>query len=101
MPLVGFLAKRCSSAREGATGDAVITSASPRVTKVARRPRRAREEVGMRVTADYNGRVSSEELLRRHPLFVRLDSAQLVRFARAGELEAFRPGEDVVVEGTL
>ena len=55
----------------------------------------------MCVTADYNGRVSSEELLRRHPLFVRLDSAQLLRFARAGELEAFKPGEDVVVEGTL
>jgi CRP-like cAMP-binding protein len=55
----------------------------------------------MGVTADYNGCVSSEELLRRHPLFVRLTSEQLVRFARAGELEAFRPGEDVVVEGTL
>ncbi len=43
----------------------------------------------------------SEELLRRHPLFVRLDSEQLVRFARAGELEAFKTGEEVVVEGTL
>ena len=55
----------------------------------------------MGVLADYNGRVASEELLRRHPLFVRLDREQLVRFARAGELEAFKPGEDVVVEGTL
>jgi CRP-like cAMP-binding protein len=45
--------------------------------------------------------VASEELLQRHPLFVRLDRDQLVRFARAGELEAFAPGEQVVVEGTL
>jgi CRP-like cAMP-binding protein len=42
-----------------------------------------------------------EELLRRHPLFERLEDAQLERFAAAGELELFQPGEDIVIAGTL
>jgi CRP-like cAMP-binding protein len=45
--------------------------------------------------------VPAEELLKRHPLFVRLLPDQLVRFARAGELETFSVGEAVVTEGTL
>lgn len=32
---------------------------------------------------------------------MRLAPEQLVRFARAGELETFQPGENIVVEGTL
>ena len=45
--------------------------------------------------------VANAELLRQHPLLTRLTDEQLLRFARAGELELFRPGEDVVVAGTL
>jgi CRP-like cAMP-binding protein len=41
------------------------------------------------------------DLLRNHPLVTRLSDEQLERFARAGELELFHPGEDVVVQGTL
>jgi CRP-like cAMP-binding protein len=44
---------------------------------------------------------SNVELLRRHPLLARLNDEQLQRFARAGELELFRSGEDIVVAGTL
>jgi CRP-like cAMP-binding protein len=43
----------------------------------------------------------AEDLLSRHPLFVRLGHDQLVRFARAGEVESFVAGETVVTEGTL
>lgn len=42
-----------------------------------------------------------DEMLRKHPLFVRLRPDQVERFARAGEVETFHPGEAVVVEGTL
>jgi PPM family protein phosphatase len=44
--------------------------------------------------------VAADALLRRHPLLLRLSDVQLARFAQAGELELFRAGEDVVVEGT-
>lgn len=42
-----------------------------------------------------------DELLTRHPLFLRLRPDQIARFAAAGDLESFRAGEQVVVEGTL
>ncbi|HZS39500.1 MAG TPA: cyclic nucleotide-binding domain-containing protein [Polyangia bacterium] len=41
------------------------------------------------------------ELLRQHPLLRLLTADQIKRFALAGELELFKPGEDIVVEGTL
>src|SRR5439155_10486312 len=41
------------------------------------------------------------DLVRRHPLMTRLTSEQVRRFAAAGELEVFGPGEEIVVEGTL
>jgi CRP-like cAMP-binding protein len=41
------------------------------------------------------------ELLEQHPLLARLTAAQLLRFARAGELELFKAGEDIVVAGSL
>src|SRR5258708_4568199 len=41
------------------------------------------------------------ELLERHPLLRLLTPEQVRRFAQAGELELFRPGEDIVVAGTL
>jgi CRP-like cAMP-binding protein len=51
----------------------------------------------------YTGEVGakSADLLRTHPLLARLAPEQLVRFAEAGELEPFQPGEEIVVEGTL
>jgi CRP-like cAMP-binding protein len=42
-----------------------------------------------------------DELLRQHPLFVRLSPEQIDRFARVGELESFHADEQIVVEGTL
>jgi CRP-like cAMP-binding protein len=39
--------------------------------------------------------------LSGHPLLQRLSPEQLERFARAGELELFKPGEDIVITGTL
>jgi CRP-like cAMP-binding protein len=45
--------------------------------------------------------VTNAELLKQHPLLARLSLEQVFRFAQAGELELFQPGEDIVVEGTL
>ena len=45
--------------------------------------------------------VTNAELLQQHPLLARLSLEQVLRFAQAGELERFEPGEDIVVEGTL
>ena len=45
--------------------------------------------------------VTNAELLQQHPLLARLSLEQVLRFAKAGELEMFHPGEDIVVEGTL
>jgi CRP-like cAMP-binding protein len=45
--------------------------------------------------------VTNAELLKQHPLLARLSLEQIVRFAQAGELELFKAGEDIVVEGTL
>jgi CRP-like cAMP-binding protein len=45
--------------------------------------------------------VTNAELLQQHPLLARLSLEQVLRFAQAGELELFRAGEDIVVEGTL
>ncbi len=41
------------------------------------------------------------EALRRHPLLRMLSEEQLGRFADAGELEAYDPGETVVSEGSI
>jgi CRP-like cAMP-binding protein len=41
------------------------------------------------------------ELLGQHPLLKRLLPEQLNRFTRAGDVEIFREGEDIVVAGTL
>jgi CRP/FNR family transcriptional regulator len=40
-------------------------------------------------------------LLERHPLLVHLAPDQLARVARAGEVESYNPGENVVAEGSL
>jgi CRP-like cAMP-binding protein len=40
-------------------------------------------------------------LLERHPLLVHLAPDQLARMSRAGEVESYNPGEDVVREGSL
>jgi CRP-like cAMP-binding protein len=45
--------------------------------------------------------VTNAELLRQHPLLSRLSLEQVLRFAQAGQLELFQPGEDIVVQGTL
>jgi len=45
--------------------------------------------------------VTNVELLRQHPLMARLSEEQLGRFAAFGDVELFKPGEDVVVAGTL
>jgi CRP-like cAMP-binding protein len=45
--------------------------------------------------------VTNAELLKQHPLLARLSLEQILRFAQAGQLELFKPGEDIVVEGTL
>lgn len=41
------------------------------------------------------------EVLRSHPLMRPLSQDQLLSFARAGELELYKPGETIVTEGTL
>src|SRR5438132_715585 len=41
------------------------------------------------------------DLLKMHPLFRLLTSEQLLRFAQFGELELYKPGENIVVAGTL
>ncbi len=41
------------------------------------------------------------ELMKNHPLLRQLSAEQLERFAHAGELELFKPGEDIVVAATL
>jgi CRP-like cAMP-binding protein len=43
---------------------------------------------------------AAAELLASHPLLARLSAAQAERFARAGQLEDWKPGEEIVVEGT-
>ncbi len=45
--------------------------------------------------------VTNAELLKQHPLLARLSLEQILRFAQAGQLELFKPGDDIVVEGTL
>lgn len=45
--------------------------------------------------------MSNLELLRQHPLVARLGEDQLQRFAQAGELELFKPDEEIVVAGSL
>jgi len=45
--------------------------------------------------------VTNAELLQQHPLLARLSLEQVLRFAKAGELELFHAGEDIVVEGSL
>jgi len=40
-------------------------------------------------------------VLRRHPLLHRLSDEQLRRFAQAGEVESYAPGETIVSEGSL
>jgi CRP/FNR family transcriptional regulator, cyclic AMP receptor protein len=39
--------------------------------------------------------------LRDHPLLQRLADEQLERFASAGEVESYAPGEEIVTEGSL
>jgi CRP-like cAMP-binding protein len=41
------------------------------------------------------------ELLREHPLLQRMSAEQLERFERAGDLEMFKEGENVVEAGSL
>lgn len=41
------------------------------------------------------------EALRNHPLMEPLSEDQLAAFAKAGELEIYKPGETIVTEGTL
>jgi CRP-like cAMP-binding protein len=43
----------------------------------------------------------ASELIHKHPLLGRLTPEQILRFAQAGELEVFKAGEEIVVEGTL
>ncbi len=49
----------------------------------------------------YDRRVSTAQLLERHPLLARLSGEQLEHIVAAGELETFAPGEVVVAEGSL
>ena len=49
----------------------------------------------------YDRRVSTAQLLERHPLLARLNAEQLEHIVAAGELETFSPGEVVVAEGSL
>lgn len=46
------------------------------------------------------GAVSTDGLLERHPLLARIGPERVQRFARAGDLESFQPGECIVAEGT-
>lgn len=45
--------------------------------------------------------MSTARLLEHHPLLARVGPDHLGRIARAGQLETFTPGEEVVSEGTL
>lgn len=40
-------------------------------------------------------------LLEKHPLLVNLAPEQLERLARAGEIESYNPGEQIVADGSL
>jgi CRP-like cAMP-binding protein len=42
----------------------------------------------------------ASEVIRQHPLLGRLNPEQILKFANAGELEVFKPGEEICVEGT-
>ena len=42
----------------------------------------------------------ASEVIRQHPLLGRLTPEQVLKFAQAGELEVFKPGEEICVEGT-
>jgi CRP-like cAMP-binding protein len=45
--------------------------------------------------------VPTPTLLERHPLLVHLPPEQRDRIARAGDVESYNPGEEIVVEGSL
>jgi len=45
--------------------------------------------------------VATPTLLENHPLLVNLDPPQIDLLARAGEVESYNPGEEIVVEGSL
>ncbi len=45
--------------------------------------------------------MATVDLLKAHPLVRLLTDEQLRRFAQAGELELFKPGEDIVLAGSL
>jgi len=45
--------------------------------------------------------VPTPTLLEQHPLLVSLPPEQLERIARAGEIESYNPGEQIVAEGNL
>jgi CRP/FNR family transcriptional regulator len=45
--------------------------------------------------------VPTPTLLEKHPLLANLTPEQLERLARAGEIESYNPGEEVVAEGSL
>ena len=47
------------------------------------------------------GGVLTPTLLDKHPLLVHLSAEQLARMARAGEVESYNPGEEIVAEGSL
>lgn len=51
--------------------------------------------------SDDNRTVPTPTLLERHPLLVHLAQDQLASLARAGEIESYNPGEQIVVEGTF
>ena len=40
-------------------------------------------------------------LLDKHPLLVHLSPDQLARLGRAGEIESYNPGEEIVADGSL
>jgi CRP/FNR family transcriptional regulator, cyclic AMP receptor protein len=45
--------------------------------------------------------LANPDLLRSHPLLRRLSDEQLGRVAQAGDLELYRPAEEIVLAGTL
>jgi len=45
--------------------------------------------------------VPTPTLLEKHPLLVNLAPEQLERLARAGEIESYNPGEQIVADGSL
>jgi len=49
----------------------------------------------------YYWEVPTPTLLEKHPLLVHLDPEQLQALARAGEIESYNPGEEIVAEGSL